>query len=134
MRTALGGSLYPAGRGADALTEHQAVLREHPDDPGARIGVGLLLLHEEKWQAAIDQLEKVRPDVPEDARVLAGIGTAYAAMGNCEKAIDPLRLALDLTPDDYRAGEKGRVVRCEVEEVERGAGGVADGDARGIAR
>jgi tetratricopeptide (TPR) repeat protein len=94
------------------MNTQQAVLREQPGDPGARIGLGLLELHDEKWQAAIDQLEKVRPDVPEDARVLAGIGTAYAALGNCEKAIDPLRLALDLSPDDYALAKK--VASCDV--------------------
>ncbi|HTB10245.1 MAG TPA: tetratricopeptide repeat protein [Bryobacteraceae bacterium] len=112
VRTALGDLDVRLGRGSDAMTEHQAVLREQPTDPGSRIGVGLLLLHEEKWQAAIDQLEKIRPDVPEDSRVLSGIGTAYSALGNCERAIDPLRLALDLSPDDYALAKK--VASCDV--------------------
>jgi predicted Zn-dependent protease len=112
VRTALGDLDVRLGRGSDAMTEHQAVLREQPSDPGSRIGVGLLLLHEEKWQAAIDQLEKIRLDVPEDSRVLSGIGTAYSALGNCERAIDPLRLALDLSPDDYALAKK--VASCDV--------------------
>jgi tetratricopeptide (TPR) repeat protein len=111
-RTALGDIYVHLGRGADAMTEHQAVLKDQPGDPGARIGVGLLLLHEEKWQAAAQELEKVRPDVPEDSRVLSGIGAAYAALGNCERAIDPLRLALDLSPDDYPLAKK--VAACDV--------------------
>jgi predicted Zn-dependent protease len=112
VRTALGDLYVRLGRGSDAMAEHQAVLREQPGDPGARIGAGLLLLHEEKWQASADALEKVRPDVPEDSRVLSGIGTAYAALGNCERAIDPLRLALDLSPDDYALAKK--VATCDV--------------------
>lgn len=110
-RTALGDLYVRLGRGSDAMTEHQAVLKDQPGDPGARIGVGLLLLHEEKWQAAVQELEKVRPDVPEDSRVLSGIGAAYAALGNCERAIDPLRLALDLSPDDYPLAKK--VAACD---------------------
>ncbi len=112
VRTALGDLYVRLGRGSDAMTEQQAVLKVEPGDPGARIGVGLLLLHEEKWQAAAEALEKVRPDVPEDSRVLAGIGTAYAALGNCDRAIDPLRLALDLSPDDYALAKK--VASCDV--------------------
>ncbi len=112
LRTALADLYMREGRGADALTEHQTVLRDQPGDPGSRIGVGLLLLHEEKWQAAADALEKIRPEVPEDSRVLSGIGTAYAALGNCERAIDPLRLALDLSPDDYPLAKK--VASCDV--------------------
>jgi tetratricopeptide (TPR) repeat protein len=111
-RTALGDLYIRLGRGSDAATEHQAVLRDQPGDPGARIGVALLLLHEEKWQAAIDQFEKVRPEVPEDSRVLAGIGSAYASLGNCERAVDPLRLALDLSPDDFPLAKK--LAYCDV--------------------
>ncbi len=111
-RTALGDLYVRLGRGSDAMTEHQAVLKVEPGDPGARIGVGLLLLHEEKWQAAAEALEKVRPDVPEDSRVLSGIGSAYASLGNCDRAIDPLRLALDLSPDDYALAKK--VATCDV--------------------
>jgi len=112
VRTALGDLYVQLGRGSDAMTEHQAVLKEQPGDPGSRIGVGLLLLHEEKWQDAAQELEKIRPDVPEDSRVLSGIGTAYAALGNCNRAIDPLRLALDLSPDDYALAKK--VASCDV--------------------
>lgn len=112
VRAALGDLYVRLGRGSDAMTEQQAVLKDRPGDPGARIGVGLLLLHEEKWQAAADALEKIRPDVPEDSRVLSGIGTAYAALGNCDRAIDPLRLALDLSPDDYTLAKK--VASCDV--------------------
>jgi tetratricopeptide (TPR) repeat protein len=111
-RTELADLYVHLGRGSDAMTEDQIVLKDQPGDPGARIGVGLLLLHEEKWQAAADALEKVRPDVPEDSRVLSGIGTAYAALGNCDRAIGPLRLALDLTPDDYPLAKK--VASCDV--------------------
>ncbi len=112
VRTALGDLYIRLGRGSDAATEHQAVLHDQPSDPGARIGEGLLLLHDEKWQAAIDQLEKVRVDVPDDSRVLSGIGSAYAALGNCERAVDPLRLALDLSPDDYSLAKK--LASCDV--------------------
>lgn len=112
VRTALGDLYVHLGRGSDAKAEQQAVLKDQPGDPGARIGAGLLLLHEEKWQEAAQELEKVRPDVPEDSRVLAGIGTAYAALGNCDRAIDPLRLALDLAPDDYPLAKK--VASCDV--------------------
>jgi tetratricopeptide (TPR) repeat protein len=112
VRTELADLYILLGRGPDALTEDQVVLKDQPGDPGARIGVGLLLLHEEKWQAAADALEKVRPDVPEDSRVLSGIGTAYAALGNCDRASDPLRLALDLAPDDYPLAKK--VASCDV--------------------
>jgi tetratricopeptide (TPR) repeat protein len=112
VRTALADVYIRLGRGADAATEHQAVLKQLPGDPGARIGVGLLLLHEEKWQLAIDTLDKVRPEVPEDSRVLAGIGSAYASLGNCERAIEPLRLALDLAPDDYPLAKK--LAACDV--------------------
>lgn len=112
VRTALADLYIHLGRGADAATQQQTVLREQPRDPGARIGEGLLLLHEEKWQATIDQLEKVRPDVPEDSRLLAAIGTAYQALGNCDRAVAPLRLALDLSPDDYPLAKKLAI--CDV--------------------
>ncbi|MGA3188242.1 MAG: tetratricopeptide repeat protein [Bryobacteraceae bacterium] len=112
VRTALADLYIRLGRGSDAATENQAVLHAQPADPGARIGEGLLLLHEEKWQAAIQELEKVRADVPEDSRVLAGIGTAYAALGNCDRAVNPLRLALDLSPDDYALAKK--LATCDV--------------------
>jgi tetratricopeptide (TPR) repeat protein len=102
VRTVLADLYIRAGRESDART----ILQAQPADPGARINEGLLLLRQEKWQAAIDQLEKVRTDVPEDTRVLSGLGSAYAALGNCERAVDPLRQALDLKPDDYVLAKK----------------------------
>ena len=121
-RTALGDLYVRLGRGSDGMTQHQAVLQQQPADPGSRIGLGLLLLHEEKWQAAIDQLEKVRPEVPEDSRVLSGIGAAYAALGNCDRAVDPLRLALDLSPRRLHAGEKLASCDSEIEKIAHRAG------------
>ncbi len=112
VRTALGDLYIRLGRGADAAAEYQAVLRDQPADPGARIGAGLLLLHDEKWQAAIDQLEKVHSEVPDDSRVLIGIGTAYAALGNCDRAAGAFRPALDLTPEDYGLAKK--LAACDV--------------------
>ena len=94
------------GDHAGAATEYQAVLREQPSDPAAEAGLGLLLLREEKWQASLDVLEKVKASVPDDARVIEGIGAAYAGLGNCEKAVDPLRAALDLTPDNFALAKK----------------------------
>jgi tetratricopeptide (TPR) repeat protein len=111
-RTALGDLYVRMGRGADAATQHQGVLQQQPADPGSRIGLGLLLLHEEKWQAAVDQLEKVHAEVPDDSRVLAGIGSGYSSLGNCDKAVDPLRQALDLSPEDYALAKK--LAACDV--------------------
>jgi tetratricopeptide (TPR) repeat protein len=112
VRTALGDLYIRLGRGADASSEHKDVLQDHPSDPGARIGEGLLLLREMKYQAAIEQLEKVRADVPDDTRVLSGIGTAYAALGDCDRAIDPLRRAVGLSPGDYPLAKK--LAACDV--------------------
>ncbi len=112
VRTAQAGIYVRLGRTAEASAEFQAVLREDPSNPGAQIGLGLVALREKKYQAAIDQLDKVRPEVPDDARVLTGIGSAYAALNNCERAADPLRQALDLTPDDYPLAKQLAV--CDV--------------------
>jgi tetratricopeptide (TPR) repeat protein len=101
VRTALADLYTRLDRPSDASKEFQTVLQERPSDPAARVGLGLLDLREQKHQAAIDQLEKIRPDLPDDARVLSGIGSAYASLNNCERATEPLRLALDLEPGDY---------------------------------
>jgi len=112
VRTALADLYLRLGRTADASTEYQAVLRDDPTNPGARIGLGLLALREKNYQSAIEQLEKIRPEVPDDARVLSGIGSAYAALNNCERAADPLREALDLTPGDYPLAKQ--LASCDV--------------------
>lgn len=119
VRCALGGFDLRQGRPADASREFQAVLADDPEDPGARIGLALVALNQKSYPSAIDQLEKIRAGLPDDTRVLAGIGSAYASLGDCEHAADPLRQALDLSPSDY--GLAKQLAACDVKLKRWGA-------------
>jgi tetratricopeptide (TPR) repeat protein len=101
IHTALGDLYSRLGQGPQAMEHYHAVTAAEAEDPGARLGLGWLALREKRPQEAIDEFERAKRILPNDFRVLAGIGSAYIALGDCEKASGPLRKALDLAPDDF---------------------------------
>lgn len=101
IHTALADLYSRLGQGPPAMEHYHAVTATQADDPGARLGLGWLALREQRPKEAIDEFERAKRILPNDVRVLSGIGTAYIRLGDCEKASGPLRAALDLAPDDF---------------------------------
>jgi tetratricopeptide (TPR) repeat protein len=98
---ALGDLYLRLDRVAEAQQIFDALLRDDAANPQARIGLGLVALKQKQYPLAIARLEKVRAEIPDDQHVLAALGSAYTSLNNCERAADPLRRALDLSPGDF---------------------------------
>lgn len=110
-RAALGDLYLRLDRAAEAQQIFDTLLHEDAANPLARTGLGLVELKQKRYQPAIDRLEKVRAEIPDDQRVLAAIGSAYASLNNCERAAEPLRRALDLSPSDFALAKQ--LASCE---------------------
>jgi len=101
VRNALGDQYSRLGQGPLAMNHYHVVTGLQPNDPGARVGLGELALREQRFQEGIDEFEKAKTSIPNDYRVLSGLGNAYFELGNCERAIAPLWQALQLGPNNY---------------------------------
>jgi tetratricopeptide (TPR) repeat protein len=90
------------GEGDDALAirHFEADLAIEPACQDSRGNLAALHLQAGRYDQARDQYEQSLYYHPDDARALSGLGRAYLALGDYERAIGALRSASDLSPDD----------------------------------
>ena len=91
------GAIYEQlGRLADAQEEFRAAIRDRPDYPLARFHLGRILVNEQKYDEAIQQLQRAL--TPEDDKTpvyLYALGATYARAGDRAHAIEYLQRAQD---------------------------------------
>jgi len=85
------GELMRSGQHELAMTQVDAVLAQHPDDPRARFLQGLILADQGKADAALEVFRKLTVDYPELPEPHNNLAVIYASRGEYEKA----RLALE---------------------------------------
>ena len=91
-------ALFAEKRYAEAVESYQALLREHPGDPGIRVRLGASLLSLGRPAEAVSHLEAALKMVPRDPVILRVLGQAYLATGQFAEAARRFRGVLEVTP------------------------------------
>lgn len=91
------GAIYEQlGRLADAQKEFRAAIRDRPDYPLARFHLGRILVNEQKYDEAIQQLQRaLTPDDDKTPVYLYALGATYARAGDRPHALEYLKRAED---------------------------------------
>src|SRR2546426_4006934 len=95
--TTLFRSIYEQlGRLADAEKEFRAATNDRPDYPLARFHLGRILVNEQKYDEAIQQLQRaLTPDDDKTPVYLYALGATYARAGDRAHALEYLQRAHD---------------------------------------
>jgi tetratricopeptide (TPR) repeat protein len=71
---------------AAAADRYQALAKANPADVGARVNLGVALVHLGRYQEALQQYEAAERLLPADPRILVNIALAYQKSGDIEQA------------------------------------------------
>jgi len=96
-------TLLEAGRGAEALTECGAALKDWPGRALLLVARGAVLCGMERYDEAILDLERALKIQPADDMALINLGLARRMVGEHAAAIAILRTAVRINPDNARA-------------------------------
>ncbi len=96
----LGEIFLEKGEDERAAKELELDLAQDESCYESRINLAGLRLQAGAWDQAREQYETSLAYHPADARALSGLGRAYLALGDYEKAVGTLRSAEELAPDD----------------------------------
>jgi tetratricopeptide (TPR) repeat protein len=91
-------ALFGEKRYAEAAESYRTMLREHPDDPGIRVRLGVSLMSLGRPAEAVPHLEAAEKMVPADPVILRVLGQAYIATGRFAEAARRFRGLLEMTP------------------------------------
>ena len=91
-------ALSNSGRLDEAIKALQDLLKIKPDDRGAAILLGNMLISQKRYAEAIPPLETAAKAHSKDARLLLLLGSAYLRSGNQEKGKAALAAALESEP------------------------------------
>ena len=101
-------------RSADKL---EALVRAHPEDYQAAMGLAEAYRHLQKPQAAIQTLDKVFNDPKVDANTVLSIAQDYAALGDAPKLEAALERLTKVMPESPEAWYDLAVMRCGLGKV-----------------
>lgn len=82
----------------------------------SRVNLAGILLGDKEYEEAREQYEISLTYHPADAAALSGLGRAYLALGDYERAVGTLRSAEDLAPDDQRVADALADARARLKE------------------
>src|SRR3954463_12271401 len=88
------------GRTEEAEAGFRAVLREHPADVDASVGLGAALTRRDAWAEALGVLLDAEPIAGENADLFATLARAYRRAGDDRRALAYYRRAIALAPHD----------------------------------
>src|ERR1044071_1247384 len=95
-----GFQLLRLGQIAEAEAEFRSVLRDHPRDVDARIGLGIALTRRGAWRAALEILRATERDAGNNADLFAALARAYRRAGDDRRALEYFTRAKALAPGD----------------------------------
>ncbi|MDJ0655175.1 MAG: TIGR03032 family protein [Xanthomonadales bacterium] len=80
--------LHVSGKVGEAIQGYRQILQQHTGHPVAAYQLGLALVDHEQWAEAVEQLEGVVQDQPDNAEAMNSLGLAHARLGRLDTAID----------------------------------------------
>lgn len=93
--------LHGAGRSAEGTALAREALATHPDHPGLRVALGLLLGSGDDHETAIEQFRQALSIDPDRFDAWRGLATALTRLGRTLESIDPLERCLELRPGNH---------------------------------
>ncbi|PIE32128.1 hypothetical protein CSA56_16085 [candidate division KSB3 bacterium] len=93
-----GVSSLQAGDGEKAITEFTAALQRQHTHTGARYGLGLAYLKQQRYRESLPLLERAVKEMPRDAIALCNLGWAKLNTGKLDQAQHLLEKALQVNP------------------------------------
>lgn len=82
----LGIAFYRAGMHLDAAREFRRITEVRPNDAAASFYIGLIALHESRWNDAVTAFQRSAVTSPRTSSVLINMGYGYERLGQLEKA------------------------------------------------
>ena len=93
------GKVYlESGEAENALSQFRVALETEPDNPNILIGAGRSLMLLERYEEAVEYLEKAVKRSPEFADVHFHLGMVYRETGDKQRAINEFKEALNINP------------------------------------
>ncbi|MGH9163230.1 MAG: tetratricopeptide repeat protein [Vicinamibacteraceae bacterium] len=87
----------------EAAKLYEQILREHPDEAGLHMNLGMARAMAGQPQAALPALERATQLSPSLLPAQLFLGTVYLDLGQPERAIDPLEKVVSKQPDNAQA-------------------------------
>ncbi|RKX32108.1 MAG: hypothetical protein DRP46_01840 [Candidatus Zixiibacteriota bacterium] len=100
-----GNKAYLEGDYKTALDYYHQAEVERPETPELDYNIGSALYHEQKYEEAVDKLQKsmMTDNVDNEAAAHYNLGNVYYRMGDYQNAIMSYQRSLELNPDDIDA-------------------------------
>ncbi|PKK84799.1 MAG: hypothetical protein CVT49_01195 [candidate division Zixibacteria bacterium HGW-Zixibacteria-1] len=100
-----GNKAYKEGNYQSALDYYHQAEVERPETPGLDYNIGTALCNEQKYEEAVDKLQKslVTDNVENEALAHYNLGNVYYKMGDYQNAIMSFQRSLEINPDDIDA-------------------------------
>jgi len=95
--------LYASGRLSDAEAKLQQILSDSPENPQARVTMGVVYAKTRRHQMAVEILESVLAEFPDQFDSLVWLAVSKKALGQFDEAIYLCERAIDLSPKDPAA-------------------------------
>jgi tetratricopeptide (TPR) repeat protein/transglutaminase-like putative cysteine protease len=84
--------------GEDALKVWRGLKKTNPTDLDASRNIAAILLRENRYTEAANELEAARANAPNDSRILLLLGQTYIRAGSNEKGVVSIHKAIDASP------------------------------------
>ena len=89
------------GQGITSLEIYNSILRDHPQDMRAWVGVGMAMAMTQQWKHALDTLEFVLTREPHNANALYSLSAVKQAMGDHSGARTAIDAACIAAPNNW---------------------------------
>ena len=100
---ALGDELYREGRREEAEGAYRKAITILPDDPRARVKLGIVLNESGSSEAAIEEFDRALAAAPEDVEAICRRGQSLYALRRYDEAVGHYREALAIHPNSQLA-------------------------------
>jgi tetratricopeptide (TPR) repeat protein len=116
-----GATLVAAGRLAEAQNLFEQAVRNSPDDPDLRFGLGAVFFREHNWPKAIENYRSSINARPGSVKVLYYLAEAFFAEADVDRARQTIALAASLAPNDAQICQKyGEYLVVNIENRKEG--------------
>jgi predicted Zn-dependent protease len=107
-------------RYSEAISLYQQMIAAMPDEPALHFNLALALHSSERYQEAVQELERIQASQQQNPKFWYLLGADYLKLSEPSKAIEPLRRAEDLDPSSQQhemlariylqAGDRARAI------------------------
>jgi TolA-binding protein len=104
-------ALHDAGMADQAIVQYKSYLEKNPDDPDARVDLGICYFEKQEYDAAISAMERAVADHPDHQLGTYNLGIVNLNAGNKEKAREWFTRARDMNPESPHGKNAAQLLR-----------------------